>query len=262
MKIVFLGDVVAKSGRRVVKKYINTLKEKYQCDIFIVNGENAAGGIGITKETAEELFFVGVDIITTGNHVWKHKEAHSYLEQNSNKIIRPLNYPNSKNFTVPGSGYTIFKSNAGSIVVINILGRTFLESVDNPFLKVEELLDKLKEYKIKIIDFHAETTSEKVAMGWFLDGKVSAVVGTHTHVQTSDERILPNGTAYITDLGMCGAIESVIGVDKDIIIQKFTTGLPVSFKFPESSAAISGVFIDIDDNTGKAKKIERIYIGE
>lgn len=259
MNVLFLGDVIAKPGRKALAKYLPKIADKDSIDFIIANGENSSGGIGITPDTAEELFSMGIDFITTGNHVWKHKEVFEYLESNSSRIIRPLNYPNSDDYETPGSGYSKIKKSNKEILIINLMGRTFLDNLDCPFRTVDNLLKKeLSPGAICIVDFHAETTSEKQAMGWFLAGRVSAVLGTHTHVQTADERILGDGTAYITDVGMCGSMDTVIGVDRDIIIKRFITQRPVGFKFSESNIGINGVLIDIDDSSGKALDIKRI----
>ena len=259
MKVLFLGDVVAKGGRKALAKYIPRITEEYKPDLIIANGENASGGIGITSETAEEIFSFGVDVITSGNHIWKHKDIFAYLESNSDKIIRPLNYPNSDEYETPGSGYTKIKKDGMEFLIINIMGRTFLDNLDCPFRLLDNLVKKeSKPGTISIIDFHAETTSEKQAMGWFLAGRVSAVLGTHTHVQTADERILPGATAYITDVGMCGSMDTVIGVDKEIIIQRFITQRPIGFKFSEINIGLNAVIMDFEDSSGKAVSIERL----
>lgn len=262
--IIFFGDVVSKAGRKALHKNIPSLKAKFNPDLVIANGENAAGGIGLTPEVAEELFVMGVDVLTSGNHIWKHKEIFPYLDSKSDKVIRPLNYPSSDDFATPGVGYTIVKRADTEILVVNVMGRTFIESLDCPFKAMDNVLKKypLGKGRIIVVDLHAETTSEKEAMGWYLNGKVSAVVGTHTHVQTADERILPDGTAYITDVGMCGSMDSVIGVEKEIIIQKFITQRPIGFKFSDINLGVNGVYLEINELTGKAQKIERIFIRE
>ncbi|MFH1222892.1 MAG: TIGR00282 family metallophosphoesterase, partial [Pseudomonadota bacterium] len=202
IKVLFFGDVVAKGGRRALHKNIPVLKAKYDPDVMIANAENAAGGIGLTPEIAEELFVMGIDVLTSGNHIWKHKEIFSYLDSKSDRLIRPANYPSSNDFATPGMGYTIVKRNNFEMMIINVMGRTFVDVLDCPFKVIENILSKFQigKGKVVIVDFHAETTSEKQAMGWFLNGKVSAMLGTHTHVQTADDRILPGGTAYITDV--------------------------------------------------------------
>ncbi len=261
MKIVFLGDIISKAGRRALHKYLPQIRSKCNPDFIIANGENAAGGIGLTPDVAEELFIMGVDVLTSGNHIWKYKELYNYLDSKSDKVIRPLNYPNSEQFRVPGVGYTVVKRGEYEFIVVNIMGRTFVHTIDCPFKAMDNLLSKfsLGNNRMILVDFHAETTSEKEAMGWFLDGRVTAMFGTHTHVQTSDERILHKGTAYITDAGMCGPMDTVIGVDRDIIIQRFITQLPVAFKFSdETNLGVNGACVEVDTMTGKAIKIERI----
>jgi len=258
IKLIFLGDIVAKGGRKAISRFLPEFKEKYNPDLIIANAENAAGGIGLTPEIADEIFILGVDVMTSGNHIWKHKEIFNYLDSKSDKLIRPLNYPCSDDYATPGVGYTEIKKGETEFVIINIMGRTFVESVDCPFKAMDALLKRINtKNKIVVVDFHAETTSEKQAMGWHLNGRVSAMLGTHTHVQTADERILTDGTAYITDAGMCGSMDTVIGVDKEIIIQRFITQRPVGFKFSEINVGINGVYMEFD-NTGKAVKIERI----
>lgn len=262
--ILFFGDVVAKAGRRALHKNLPSLKVKYNPDLVIANGENAAGGIGLTPEVAEELFIMGIDVLTSGNHIWKHKEIFPYLDSKSDKVIRPLNYPTREEFATPGLGYTLVKKQNAEILIVNIMGRTFIEVLDCPFKAIDYVLKKypLQKGRAIIVDFHAETTSEKEAMGWYLNGKVSAMVGTHTHVQTADDRILPDGTAYITDVGMCGSMDSIIGVDRDVIIQKFITQRPIAFKFSENNLGVNAVYLEVDESTGKAQKIERIFTRE
>lgn len=265
---LFFGDIVGKSGRRMLHKHLGELKKKYNCDFVVANGENASGGLGITPDTAEELFITGVDVITSGNHIWKHKEIFPYLDAKSEKIIRPLNYPSGQELacSAPGLGYAVNKRGNAEIVVINIMGRTFVEPLDCPFRAMDVVLQKfpLGNGRVILVDFHAETTSEKIAMGWHLDGRVSAVFGTHTHVQTADDRILEKGTAYITDAGMSGAMDTVLGVDKEIIVQRFLTQRPISFKFPEHThdLGLNAVFVEVDETTGKATKMERLFIRE
>jgi len=253
MNILFIGDIVGKPGRQAIFLLISSLIKDYNIDVVIANGENSAGGFGITPKIASNLFSYGVDIITTGNHIWKNKEIFKIIDTDAN-IIRPLNYPE----TVPGRGYLIFsKSNLPQISVINLMGRINLAYIDCPFQSVDKLLCKL-ETKIIIVDFHSETTAEKVAMGWYLDGRVSAVVGTHTHIQTADERILSKGTGYITDTGMTGVRDSVIGMDKDKIIKHFLTRMPIKFEVAKGDLQLDGVVLSIDSETGKTLKIERV----
>jgi hypothetical protein len=261
ISVLFFGDVVGKSGRRILHKHLNELKKKYNADFVVANGENASGGLGITPDTAEEFFIMGVDVITSGNHIWRHKEIFPYLDAKSDRIIRPLNYPSGHEMacSAPGLGYAVNKRGNAEIVVINIMGRTFVEPLDCPFRAMDSVLQKfpLGNGRIILVDFHAE-------MGWHLDGRVSAVFGTHTHVQTADDRILEKGTAYITDTGMSGAMDTVLGVDKEIIVQRFLTQRPISFKFPEHThdLGLNAVFVEVDETTGKATKMERIFIRE
>ncbi|ADQ04343.1 metallophosphoesterase [Caldicellulosiruptor owensensis OL] len=253
MRFLAIGDVVGKPGRNILKNTLSKLKENYRIDVVIANCENAAGGNGLTKKVADELFSIGIDVMTMGNHVWANKEIFSFIE-NENRIIRPANYPEG---STPGRGYNVFEKNYIKFAVINLCGRVFMENLDCPFRKIDEILKKI-ECPIIIVDFHAEATSEKIALGFYVDGRVSCVYGTHTHVQTADEKILPNGTAYITDIGMTGPYDSVLGVDKDIVIQKFTTLLPVRFEVAKGKAQFNGIVFEVDNKTGKAVSIERI----
>lgn len=255
MRLLFIGDVVGRPGRRAVKVNVEELRREFNLDFVIANGENAAGGKGITKEIAQELFSYGVDVLTMGNHVWHIKSSYDYIDKES-RIIRPANYPPG----VPGSGVCIFETkNKVNVAVINLAGRVFLQNIDCPFRKADELVSDIKEKaKVVVVDFHAEATSEKVAMGWYLAGRVSAVVGTHTHVQTADERILPGGTAYITDLGMTGPVDSVIGVKKEIIISKFLNQIPQKFEVAAGTYQFNAVVVEVDENTGEAVDIKRI----
>ncbi len=258
MRILFLADVVGRPGRHALATILPQLISEYEAEFVIVNCENAAAGYGITASTAQELFDAGAHCLTSGNHVWAQKEAIELLEAEP-RLLRPANYPPG----APGAGARVFHNgNHTPIAVINLLGRVFMEAVDCPFRVGQQLVEELSELaKVIIVDFHAEATSEKQAMGWFLDGKVSAVVGTHTHVQTADERILPAGTAYITDAGMCGALDSVIGVDKDIAVRRFLSGLPARFQVPKRGpATVQGVIIDVDEQSGRARKIERVNV--
>jgi metallophosphoesterase (TIGR00282 family) len=256
MKILFIGDIVGKPGRRAIERFLKEVRSEHDIDFIIANGENAAGGFGITETVAAELFEAGIDVITTGNHVWDKREAITYLPK-ENRIIRPLNFPAD----TPGVGSIIVKSRGGPAVgVINIEGRVFMRPVDCPFRAVEkEISDLADETEIVVVDFHAEATSEKLAMGWFLDGRVTAVVGTHTHVQTADERVLPGGTAYITDVGMTGPSESVIGVKKDIIVRRFLSSLPERFETAKGFPQLQAVVIESGD-AGKAVSISRISL--
>jgi len=255
LRLLMIGDIVGRSGRRAIKGNLSELKREFDLDLIIANGENAAGGSGITKDVAQELFFAGVDVLTMGNHVWNIKEAYEYINRES-RIIRPANYPPG----TPGTGSNVFETRRKvKVAVINLAGRVFLQSLDCPFRKVDEILPEVKKAaQVVVVDFHAEATSEKIAIGWYLAGRVSAVVGTHTHVQTADERILPGGTAYITDLGMTGPLDSVLGVKKEIIIEKFKSQLPQRFVVASGPYQFNAVIIDIDEYTGEANFIQRI----
>lgn len=257
MKVLFLGDVFGKPGREILKKKLPSLVEENNVDFIIANGENAAGGIGITPDICETLLYMGVDIITSGNHIYKKREIYDYIERQP-RLLKPANYPPS----TPGSGYHImFDKKNNKIAVINICGRVFIDYFDCPFRTIDKILSNVrKETPVIIVDFHAEVTSEKVAMGWYLDGRVSAVVGTHTHVQTADERILPGGTAYITDVGMVGPRNSVIGVKKENIIKKFLTMMPQKFTVSEDDYLVNGVVININEKNGRAESINRLNI--
>ena len=249
MLILAIGDIVGKPGRKAVSQLLPGLRQQYSLNLVIANGENAAGGIGLTPETARELLDAGVDVITSGNHIWAQKEIFPYLEGQM-PIVRPLNYPPG----VAGRGYMTI----GSVAVVNIMGRTFIGNLDCPFQAMDKLLGEL-EQTIIIVDFHAEATSEKMAMGRYLDGRVSAVLGTHTHVGTIDTQILPGGTAYVTDIGMTGPMDSVIGDDTDAVIQRFLTGVHHRLSVGKGKPAFNAVMVDIDDGTGRAQGIERIY---
>lgn len=250
MLILVIGDIIGRPGRQAVREFLPDLREHYRLDMVIANAENAAGGFGLTSSIASELMDDGVNVITSGNHIWAQKEIIPHLDGEL-PILRPLNYPPG----VPGRGYLI----RGQTMVVNLIGRTFMGDVDCPFRAMDALLAELESVPpIIIVDFHAEATSEKIAMGWYLDGQVSAVIGTHTHVQTADERILPDHTAYITDVGMTGPIDSIIGTKKDLVIQKFLTQMPVRFEVAKGDVMLSAVVIDVDSATGRAVSIERL----
>lgn len=257
MRVLFIGDIVGKAGRRALREGISGLIDKFNIDFTIANVENAAGGFGITEPVCEEIFSFGVDVLTSGNHIWDKKDSLPYIMREK-RLLRPANYPDE----VPGYGSIIAETNSGEkIATLNISGRVFMQPLNCPFkTALRELPLLKKETKVIIIDFHAEATSEKSALGWFLDGEVSAVIGTHTHVQTADERILPNGTAFITDVGMTGPINSVIGIKKDLIIDRFLTYMPTRFETAKGPAIISCVVIDIDSNTGRTEDIKRLQI--
>lgn len=249
MKVLFIGDVVGKPGRRAVKTLLPQMRKQYGLDLVISNGENAAGGLGITPSTAEELLQAGVDVITSGNHLWKHKEIIPYLDGDA-RILRPLNYPPG----VPGKGYLVYKG----VSVVNLMGRVFMGELDCPFQAIDRLLNDVKpKSRITLVDFHAEATSEKNAMGIYLDGRVSAVMGTHTHIGTVDSRILPGGTAYVTDIGMVGPKNSVIGNQPKEVINMFLTRMPHRFSVGKGYPIFNSVLIEIDDN-GLSKIINRI----
>jgi len=247
--ILAIGDVIGKPGRKALSQLLPGFRRQYGIDLIIANGENAAGGIGLTIATAREMLDAGADVLTSGNHIWMHREIFPYLDSDM-PILRPLNYPPG----VPGRGYLVI----GQVAVVNIIGRVFIGDFDNPFRAMDTLLAEL-EAKIIIVDFHAEATSEKVAMGRYLDGRVSAVLGTHTHVGTTDAQILPKGTAYISDIGMTGPLDSVIGDDAEAAIQRFLTSMPHRLSVGRGKTALNGILVRVDDDTGKALSIERIY---
>lgn len=257
MKILFIGDIVGKPGRVMTKALLPTLVNRYKIDFVIANGENLAGGFGITDKTAFEILNLGVHVITTGNHVWDKKEFVAQISK-IDRVLRPLNYPPG----VPGYGSIIHTySNGVKIAVINISGRVFMPNIDCPFRVGREEVEKISAItKLIIIDLHAEATSEKIAFGYFMDGKVSAVIGTHTHVQTADDKILPGGTAYITDVGMTGPSHSVIGIKVDQIIQRFLTNIPSRFELAKGEGIFSAVVFDVDEETGKSTAIQRLQI--
>ena len=255
MRILFIGDIVGQPGRDMIREKLRSFREAEGIDVVIANGENAAGGSGLTPKIVGELIKNGVDILTSGDHIWKKKEIYEYLET-TDRVVRPLNYPKG----VPGKGATVVDlEGVGKVGVINLVGRVFMDAVDCPFDRVRDEIDRLrKETPVIIVDMHAEATSEKVAMGWFLDGAASAVIGTHTHIQTADEKILPAGTAYITDCGMTGPYDSVIGRKKEVILTRFITQLPARFDMADGGVEMHGVIIDIDAETGKASSIRRV----
>jgi len=254
MKIMVIGDICGRPGRKVVANFIPILKQEYHLDIIIANGENSAGGVGITAPILNELLNLDIDVVTSGNHIWDKKEIFNFIDK-EDRLIRPANYPPG----TPGKGYCIVSKNDKKIGIINLSGRAFMPPIDCPFRTVEDILKKLNSLcDIIIVDFHAEATSEKMALGWYLDGKVSCVVGTHTHIQTADERILPQGTAYITDLGMAGPWNSVLGVEKEPVIQKFLTGLPTKFNLADGTMVFCAIILEIDEKSGKATDIIRI----
>lgn len=258
MRILLVGDVVGRAGRRAFRSFTPRLRAERGIDAVIVNGENSAGGKGYTRKALDELYAGGADVVTSGNHVWDKKDIFAFVDEEP-FLVRPANYPEG----TPGKGYCIFPFKATNIAVLNLSGRSFMPTLDCPFQKADEVLAEIEgRADIIVLDFHAETTSEKLAMGHYLDGRVGIVVGTHTHVQTADAQILPEGTAYITDLGMVGPHDSILGVRTDIVIQKFRTGMPVRFEMAEGAAEYAAVIVDIDPSLGRAEKIERILIRE
>ncbi|MGD1118135.1 MAG: TIGR00282 family metallophosphoesterase [Dehalococcoidales bacterium] len=250
MKILAIGDIIGRPGRQIVHQYLRTLRKQYKLDLIIANAENVAGGFGLTSSTAQELLDDGVNMLTSGNHIFAQKEILPFLDTDM-PVLRPLNYPAG----VPGRGYRV----AGKALVVNLIGRTFMNSYDCPFRAMDKLLEELKEKPpVIIVDFHAEATSEKVAMGRYLDGRVSAVLGTHTHVGTIDARILPGGTAYVTDIGMTGPTDSIIGDDADAVIQRFLTQMPHHLSVGKGRPELNAIIVEIDEKSGKAVSIERI----
>ncbi|MDE3186266.1 MAG: TIGR00282 family metallophosphoesterase [Acidobacteriota bacterium] len=265
MKILFVGDIFGSAGRRIVREHIGHVCEAHGVELIIINVENAAGGFGVTPQIAEDMFDLGADVLTTGNHVWDKRELQEYLnsvpaesQQRPRRVLRPVNL-------APGlPGYGIFEGTTKSGVdyaVIDLMGRVFMTGTNDPFHLINDLLAGIRASVI-VVDFHAEATSEKVAMGWHLDGRVTAVLGTHTHVPTADERILPGGTAYQTDVGMSGPYDSVIGVEKDLVLQKFLTGMPGKFEAAKGNPKMCATLITCDPLTGRALAIERIMLGE
>jgi metallophosphoesterase (TIGR00282 family) len=257
MKILFIGDIVGKPGRRAVSEFVPSLLSERRIDLVIANCENAAAGFGVTREIVEELYGSRIDVLTSGNHIWNKKEVLEFIGDYET-LLRPANYP----ATTPGSGAVLIPTAKGEYIgVLNLAGRIFMHPSNCPFVTAKDKIAELKaKTKIIIVDIHAEATSEKKALGWYLDGEVSAVVGTHTHVQTADEEILPQGTAYISDVGMTGPFDSVIGVKKDLIIERFLTQIPNKFDVAKGDIRMQGVILDIDSISGKANSIERISI--
>ncbi|MGI6037797.1 MAG: TIGR00282 family metallophosphoesterase [Limnochordia bacterium] len=256
MRVLMVGDVVGRPGRTTLGRYLPRLKRERQIDFVIVNGENAAGGFGLTAPIAKELLDMGADVITSGNHIWDKKEIYNYLDEEP-RILRPANFPPG----VPGRGMGFYDHPAGRIAVINLAGRVFMpHGVDCPFRSASELIKEGQSKQATIfVDFHAEATAEKIALGWHLNGKVAGVFGTHTHIQTADARVLSHGTAYITDLGMVGPYDSVLGMEKSTIIERFHNQLPARFNVAGGPVIFGGVVVDVDPTTGKALHIESIW---
>jgi metallophosphoesterase (TIGR00282 family) len=255
MKILFIGDIVGSPGRQAVKKLLPDLKEGLSVDFVIANAENAAGGSGITAPLAEELFASGADVLTSGDHIWKKREIFDFINEEE-RILRPLNFPSG----VPGRGSGIFKTRGGiNLGVINVNGRVFMEALECPFRTTLAAVEELsKQTKVIVVDMHAEATSEKVALGWYLDGKVSAVLGTHTHIQTADERILPQKTAYLTEVGMTGPYDSVIGRRVEDVLERFISCVPVRFEVATGNIQLCAALLEIDPESGRASSIVRI----
>jgi len=259
MDILFIGDIVGSPGREMLEDYLPKLKEKFKPQITIVNGENAAAGKGITEKIYKQFMNAGVQAVTMGNHTWNKKEIADFIDD-APYLLRPANFPENN----PGKGIAFLKVNQTEVAVINLQGRTFLDAHDDPFKKADELIAKAKERtNIIFIDFHAEATSEKQAFGWYVDGRASAVAGTHTHTQTADERILPQGTAYITDVGMTGPYDGILGVEKEAVINRFLTNMPVRFEVDKKGRSqLNGCIVKVDEKTGRASSIERIMIND
>ena len=262
MKILFIGDIFGRPGRIIVKDRLPEIRRQHAVDLVIANCENAAAGFGITPPLAEELFDLGIDVMTTGNHVWDKREIIEYFQMAdgnphspARRLLRPANFSQG----LPGWGVYEGQKNGVDYAVVNLQGRVFMGSSDDPFRYVDRLLEQIKS-KIVFVDFHAEATSEKVAFGWYLDGRVTAVVGTHTHIPTADETVLPKGTAYITDVGMTGPYDSVIGVKKELVIDRFLSGMPARFEAANGDVRLSAVVVDCDDHTGRASKMEQIIL--
>lgn len=256
MNILMVGDVYGEPGRAALQKLLPGLKEAHRIDLTVVNVENAAGGFGVTPQLCRGFLELGVDVMTSGNHIWDRKEIVGYIAKEP-LLLRPANFPSG----TPGAGAVTVKVGPHRVAVVNLMGRVFMSTLDCPFRKADELVPELRrETPVILVDMHAEATSETMAMGWYLDGRVSAVVGTHRHVQTADERILPRGTAYITDVGMTGPVNSVIGVDTELILQRFLTQLPVRFEPARGPAALHGVVITVDPETGRASDIRRLRV--
>jgi 2',3'-cyclic-nucleotide 2'-phosphodiesterase len=265
VKILFVGDVFGSAGRRIVREHLGHVRQSHEVDLTVINGENAAGGFGITPNLAEELFDLGANVITTGNHVWDKRELIDYLKsvpadshERARRVLRPANLQHG----LPGYGvYEGSLPDGQTYAVVNLMGRVFMNGTNDPFHAVDRILASIQA-KVIVLDFHAEATSEKVALGWHLDGRVTAVLGTHTHIPTADERVLPGGTAYQTDVGMSGPYDSVIGVEKELVLSRFLTGMPGKFEAATGNPKMCAALISCDPLTGKAHKIQRIMLGE
>lgn len=265
MNILFVGDIFGSAGRRIVREHLDHVCEAHNVELLIINAENAAGGFGVTPQIAEELFDMGADVLTTGNHVWDKRELIEYMnsapadsQERARRVLRPANFERG----VPGYGVFEGKTQNGTeFAVVNLMGKVFMNGTNNPFLAANEILSAIKA-KVIVVDFHGEATSEKVAMGWHLDGRVTAVLGTHTHVPTADERVLPGGTAYQTDVGMSGPYDSVIGVERDLVLHRFLTGMPGKFEAAKANPKMCAALIKCEPLTGRATSIQRIMLGE
>lgn len=265
MNILFVGDIFGSAGRRIVHEHIDHVREAHNVELLIINAENAAGGFGVTPQIAEEFFDMGADVLTTGNHVWDKRELIEYMnsasansQDRARRVLRPANFERG----VPGFGIFEGVTRSGvEYAVVNLMGKVFMSGTNNPFLAANEILAGIKA-KVIVVDFHGEATSEKVAMGWHLDGRVTAVLGTHTHVPTADERVLPGGTAYQTDVGMSGPYDSVIGVERELVLHRFLTGMPGKFEAAKGNPKMCAALIGCDPITGRAKSIQRIMLGE
>jgi len=265
LNILFVGDIFGSAGRRIVREHIEHVREANDVELLIINAENAAGGFGVTPQIAEEFFDLGADVLTTGNHVWDKRELIDYLnsvpadsKERPRRVLRPANFEAG----VPGFGVFEGVTQSGvDFAVVNLMGKVFMSGTNNPFTAANEILARIKA-KVIVLDFHGEATSEKVAMGWHLDGRVTAVLGTHTHVPTADERVLPGGTAYQTDVGMSGPYDSVIGVERDLVLHRFLTGMPGKFEAAKGNPKMCAALIACEPLTGRAKSIQRIMLGE
>ena len=255
--LLFIGDIFASPGRAIVAQHLRKIVADEKIDLAIANAENSAGGFGITPHLADELFGYGLDVLTTGNHIWDKREIYDYFARQP-RLLRPANYPAEN----PGAGAVLVEARNGvQCAVLNIQGRVYMPQTDCPFRTIDRLLEQIpSDVKVKFVDFHAEVTSEKMAMGWYVDGRVSAMVGTHTHIPTADTRILPNGTAYQTDVGMTGPYRSVIGVDKDIILEKFLTQMPAKMEAARHGAELHSVIVEVDESNGRAVNVRRYTI--
>jgi metallophosphoesterase (TIGR00282 family) len=264
VKILFVGDVFGAPGRHIVREHLPHVIETHQVDLLVINGENSAGGFGITPSLAEELFDLGAHVITTGNHIWDKREIFEYMTVPADSHVRGRRVLRPANYAVGTPGFGVYQGElptGQTYAVINLQGRVFMSSCDDPFRKADELLSKITA-KVILLDLHAEASSEKVALGWYLDGRVTALLGTHTHIPTADERVLPNGTAYQTDVGMSGPYDSVIGVETELVLQRFLTGMPGKFEAAKGNAKMCAALITCDGATGRASHIQRLMLGE